>query len=61
MGVKHGNLVDDQVEKSGSPPAILGVISPGLPLNYIHWLSVTTLFLNIAWGMLPYLVSFDLK
>ena len=33
MGVKHGNLADAQVEKSGSPPAILGVILPELPLN----------------------------
>ena len=33
MGVKHGNLADAQVEKSGSPPAILGVRMPGLPLN----------------------------
>ena len=33
MSVKHCNLADAQVEKSGSPPAILGVILPGLPLN----------------------------
>ena len=33
MGVKHGNLADAQVEKSGSPPAILGVRMPGLPPN----------------------------
>ena len=33
MGLKHGNVTDAQVEKSGSPPAILGVRMPGLPLN----------------------------
>ena len=31
-GVKHGNLADSQVEKSGHPPAILGVRMPGWPL-----------------------------
>ena len=31
-GVKHGNPANSQVEKSGSPPAILGVRMPGLPL-----------------------------
>ena len=38
MGVKHGNPVDSQVENSGSPPAILGVRMPGLPLIlYTAW------------------------
>ena len=32
-GVKHGNPVDNQVEKSGHPPAILEVRMPGWPLN----------------------------
>ena len=31
-GVKHGHPADSQVEKSGSPQAILGVRMPGLPL-----------------------------
>ena len=31
-GVKHGNPADSQVEKSGHPPAILGVRMPGCPL-----------------------------
>ena len=31
-GVKHGNPADSQVEKSGHPPAILGVGMPGCPL-----------------------------
>ena len=31
-GVKHGNLADNPVEKSGHPPAILGVRMPGCPL-----------------------------
>ena len=31
-GVKHGNPADAPVEKSGHPPAILGVRMPGCPL-----------------------------
>ena len=31
-GVKHGNPADNQVDKSGHPPAILGVRIPGCPL-----------------------------
>ena len=31
-GVKHGNPADSQVEKSGHPPAILGVRMPGFLL-----------------------------
>ena len=31
-GVKHGNLADNKVEKSGHPPAIWGVRMPGCPL-----------------------------
>ena len=31
-GVKNGNPADSQVEKSGHPPAILGVRMPGCAL-----------------------------
>ena len=33
-GVKHGNPADSQVQKSGHPPAILGVRMPGCHLFY---------------------------
>ena len=37
-GGKHGNPADNQVEKSGHPPAILGVRMPGYPLIlYTAW------------------------
>ena len=36
-GVKHGNAADNQVEKSGHPPAILGV---RMPTNFIHCMSI---------------------
>ena len=31
-GVNYGNPADNQVEKSGHPPTILGVRMPGYPL-----------------------------
>ena len=46
--VKHGNPADSQVEKSGHPPAILGVRMPGCSLilyTALEWIRPTAILI----------------
>ena len=62
-GVKYGNPADCQVEKSGSPPSILGVRMPGPDSHLFHTLplgifivsgtncEVSSSILNLDWAL----------